>query len=408
MVQYDKKILNTLLDSYENSLLSKGENKVKIHIAFLFSKKTIPEYFDVSSLAYEDIHAEMKELERKGYIHIVWKKNNHIVQKILLNDLVVEDIYCYVKRTPKAINEHNTIQILEEMQKHYHTPLCTDFLKYLIHRITKGETVKEYIDIKTPDKTRQLIKAIMVIEQNQREFYIREFSIKYLKDSKVLEGLLPLIGKVFRQFSNEFQEMDIYAILAEYSIYNTPNYVYIKGSSGELRFHHSIIELSSLKQGFGISGEDLVSMKMEHLTHIKRIITIENLTTFFRWSEEDSIIIYLGGYHNSSRRKLLQVIYEQLPNAQYLHFGDIDVGGYEIYEDLCRKTDIPFQTYYMDLDTLKTYEKYAKTLTQNDKKRITALLTKHSDYSYMDVLKYMLNKNIKLEQECVLKENTKG
>ncbi len=408
MVQYDKKILNTLLDSYENSLLSKGENKVKIHINFPFSKKTIPEYFDVSSLAYEDIHAEMKELERKGYIYIVWKKGNHIVQKILLNDLVVEDIYAYLKRTPKAINEHNTIHILEEMQKYNHTPLCSDFLRYLIHRITKGETVKEYIDLKTPDKTRQLIKAITAIELNQTECYIREFSIKYLKDSKALEGLLPLIGKVFHQFTNQFNDMDIYAILAEYSIYNTPNYVYIKGSSGELCFHHSKIELSSLKQGIGISGDDLISMKMEHLTHIKRIITIENLTTFFRWTEEDSMIIYLGGYHNSSRRKLLQMLYKQLPHAQYLHFGDIDVGGYEIYEDLCKKTNIPFQTYCMDINTLKTYEKYAKTLTINDKKRITAILAKHGNYSYVDVLKYMLEKNIKLEQECVLKENTKG
>ncbi|OLR59402.1 hypothetical protein BHF70_07075 [Anaerostipes sp. 494a] len=31
--------------------------------------------------------------------------------------------------------------------------------------------------------------------------------------------------------------------------------------------------------------------------------------------------------------------------AEYLHFGDIDAGGYEIYENLCRKTGIPFGMY---------------------------------------------------------------
>ena len=34
MVQYDKMILNRLLDTYEASLLSTGENRRKIHIEF--------------------------------------------------------------------------------------------------------------------------------------------------------------------------------------------------------------------------------------------------------------------------------------------------------------------------------------------------------------------------------------
>ena len=50
MAHYDARMLNGLLDSYENSLLSRGENKVAIHIAFHFTKKTMPEYFNESSL----------------------------------------------------------------------------------------------------------------------------------------------------------------------------------------------------------------------------------------------------------------------------------------------------------------------------------------------------------------------
>ena len=54
-------------------------------------------------------------------------------------------------------------------------------------------------------------------------------------------------------------------------------------------------------------------------------------------------MIYLGGYHNSVRRKLLELLYQDFPKAEYLHFGDIDVGGFEIYRDLCRKTGIPLK-----------------------------------------------------------------
>ena len=49
-MRYDELILGNLLDSYENSLLSSGKNKVQIHISMSFSKKNMPEYFDESSL----------------------------------------------------------------------------------------------------------------------------------------------------------------------------------------------------------------------------------------------------------------------------------------------------------------------------------------------------------------------
>lgn len=74
MARYDKKIVNRLLDSYETSTLFGGKNKVAVHIAFPFNKRTIPAYFDESSLAYEEIHAAMQELERQNLINIRWKK----------------------------------------------------------------------------------------------------------------------------------------------------------------------------------------------------------------------------------------------------------------------------------------------------------------------------------------------
>ena len=132
------------------------------------------------------------------------------------------------------------------------------------------------------------------------------------------------------------------------------------------------------------------------------MITIENLTTFFRWEEEESLMIYLGGYHNSVRRILLQKIYHTFPDARYCHFGDIDVGGFLIYEDLCRKTGIPFTCYRMDLDTLTEYEAYGKELTENDRAGIERILKENPDVQYAEVLEYMLSAGVKLEQECIV------
>ena len=60
----ENKILNYLLDKYENSKLSRGENQRAIHIAFPFNKKTMPKYFDESSLEIETIHAAAGQARR--------------------------------------------------------------------------------------------------------------------------------------------------------------------------------------------------------------------------------------------------------------------------------------------------------------------------------------------------------
>lgn len=289
MAHYDIKILSALLDSYENSLLSKGENKVNIHIAFPFTKKTLPEYFNESSLAYDDIHAAVNELERKDFLSVVWKKgkSGHIIQKVILKEEHIDKVYSYLKRTPKA------------------------------------------------------------------------------------------------------------------------DYVYIKGE-GELSFHKgskAVVELACLEQGIGISGDDVENIKVSGKGRVRKVITIENLTTFFRWWEKNSLIIYLGGYHNSVRRELLNRVYQELPDAEYLHFGDIDIGGFEIYRDLCEKTGIPFQTYHMGIWELKQYEDYTKRLTENDKKRLQALKKNgwFGQRKIMQVLEYMEEKDMKLEQEVIRK-----
>ncbi len=412
MAQYDVKILSGLLDSYENSLLSQGENKVNIHIAFRFTKKTMPEYFNESSLAYDEIHAVVKELERKDFFSVVWKKEKagHIIQKVILKEEHIDQVYSYLKRTPKAdyVNLHlHFLAAWEQEQKE--DVIASKFAAYLKERIEKGKSVKEFIDLSDLEKTKNILAMLSLVENNKESCYIREFSIWHFADSKAFESQLGVLGKIIRRFKTDFADMDIYQILAEYNIYHTPDYVYIKGE-GELSFQKgrkTVVDLACLEQGIGISGADVKNIIVSGRGKVKKVITVENLTTFFRWQEENSLIIYLGGYHNSVRRELLSKVYQELPEAEYLHFGDIDIGGFEIYRDLCEKTGIPFQTYHMGIWELKQYEGYTKKLTENDKKRLQVLMGKEwfGQKGIAQVLEYMEEKDMKLEQEVIRKNS---
>ena len=94
--------------------------------------------------------------------------------------------------------------------------------------------------------------------------------------------------------------------------------------------------------------------------------------------------------------------------AEYLHFGDIDAGGFEIHRDLCARTKIPFSRFYMDLQTLKKYAGFGKPLTENDRVRLQKMLQtedsneQSADRELAEVVQYMLAHNLKLEQECIV------
>ena len=405
-MRYEERILQTLLDSYERSRLSRGENEVAVHIAFPITPKTMPIYFDENSLAYEEIHGTAGHLEEMGYTCSVWKggKKNRILQKIVLCDEKVDEIYRHLGRVPEKQMQQAQLAVLQELKTECSTPVARNFICWLMKRLEQGKTVKEYLNLDDTEGSRRLIRAIHKIETNQKEIYIREFSVQCFGDSKELEKKSGLIGKIFRRFSDDMEDMDNDVILAEYGIYRTPNYVYVKGS-GRLRIgtpEAYDIDLRSLRQGIGLSGEDLDGLEWKVDVSVKRIITIENLTTFFRWEEPDSVLIYLGGYHNAVRRKFLQKLYQVFPEAEYFHFGDIDVGGFEIYEDLCRRTGIPFTTYKMGISELEQYEQYTRELTENDRKRMDSLLNNEAYENVWPILRYMKEHGKKLEQESIL------
>ena len=109
---------------------------------FSFSKKTMPEYFNESSLAYDEIHGVAKELEGREFLTIVWKKGKegHIIEKVLLNTERIETVYQYLHRTPKAEDEKRQLKILKAwMDQGERAPVLISFLSYARQRIEGGK-----------------------------------------------------------------------------------------------------------------------------------------------------------------------------------------------------------------------------------------------------------------------------
>ena len=112
------------------------------------------------------------------------------------------------------------------------------------------------------------------------------------------------------------------------------------------------------------------------------------------------LCIYLAGYHSLRISKYLSKI-DRPEEKEWLHFGDIDPDGYMILRNLRNKTGLDFKPYQMSEEILSTYKKYSKKLERQDRTKAKTLI---AEEFYPNVLKYMLENDMKLEQEVVVIE----
>ena len=138
--------------------------------------------------------------------------------------------------------------------------------------------------------------------------------------------------------------------------------------------------------------------------HAGEFMTVENYTSYLRMKSKGCVFFYLGGYTARFQRDFLKKVYEGNRRIRYLHFGDIDAGGFSIYEHLRRITGIPFSMYRMSVEVLqdKRHASCLQPLTENDRKRLETLAGKTD---FHDIAVYMMEKNVKLEQEIVSLDN---
>lgn len=313
-------------------------------------------------------------------------------------------------------------------------PVIDLFVEEQLERLESGKKAsldgRSSIEREAAEAVLKLVEAVIT---NKKDILERELSIMVMSDSKTFEKqyrtrVCRFLTRYDKRWENEtWDEIEDerekqQIILEEYQVFANPSYVYLKGDgdlwfecSGE-KMHLSCEHAQGLSEtlrfeGYGeklhLSCEHPLALSSETLRKLKRIkiygeriITVENLTSFNRLpARNDSFYIYLSGYHNTVKQKLLQKIYkDQEAEKRWLHFGDIDPDGFYILESLRRGTGIDISPLWMGIDELKTYADYGKPLEENDRTKAKNLL---SYGKYTDVISYMLENNLKLEQEII-------
>ena len=395
-MEYSKDIISRLLDIYErrNGYAKRPEELRSIQFEV---SKEYPIYKDrYDNEKYRDINTAIEKNVAAGLI-IAEKDQTGRYSKIKLNIARVDDCYALLKRTSIPNQCKKVLSVLEK---------ANNVECLLIGRIVSDfcEQIKAYkklpydlgYDARRVGEVLQVLEAVTKLTS---ETYIRNFSTALFKDSKRFQReYRSTIESILFNYTDDVVEKD--DILGYYNLYENPTYVLIKGNT-RICFDESAIELSEMPGGIALSNGSLAGI---HKISVKadKVITVENLTTYHDCDEQDAVYIYLGGYHNTSKQKLLELIYENNGDKEYYHEGDLDVYGFLILENLISKTQIPFKPLLMDVETIERFYRAGlyKTLTARDRKMIDS--KKDGQLSaYKDVLEYMLTHDCKIEQESI-------
>lgn len=233
--------------------------------------------------------------------------------------------------------------------------------------------------------------------------YERDVAKKAVNDSK---GITPAVRVILERILTDCADEEMLETFAErkealggkagilplYGVIKTPEYIRAEGDM-TVTFPNGK-EFRTWGFPYLFSSKYLDDIRGIQ-AHCSRIITIENLTSYEDFQEENFLKIYTGGFLSFPARLLLRKIYNSNPDALYLHWSDIDCGGIRIFRQV--KRYIPSaMPYRMDITTLEEYAGYGTRLTVNDRDFLCRCV---DDPYFSDLAAYMLDNDIKLEQE---------
>ena len=390
MKQYAKEILINLIDKYERSKVSDGNNQIRVSVK-LATEKIFPKYLDNELFELrEKVNEAIEELISKCWI-VAKRSSNYTYSNITLpqKENVLSQIYLFLGREKKSDRRQKLTKLFTTFMSDGDETV-EKYCKKQLENLEQNKAVEffngDYEELKS------VLECCIALKKLPQEMYYRNFSVKQFGDSKKFEILQGKIGSLLFKYGN-FSEKE--SVFDELGLLKTPSYIHIKGNVSIFWKDGKCLDAAGLDGGVGISTTDvkkIVSVKIQD----EKIVTIENLTSFFSFSEPNVCAVYLGGFCNHLRREFLMKVYGAEPAKKYFHYGDIDAGGFYIFEHLRTTTGIPFAPLMMNVDTLRKYKPYWKELTKNDVSR----LQKIRSPIFQEVIAFMLKENCKLEQEA--------
>lgn len=398
MESYEKKLLVALVEKYRKSKKDNGTNVItrrtritpdKLYKAYKQNDGNLEKIEAVNQAVYRCKERGFLTFEQEGF--------SNEIRAIYLVDEKIEEIEQYLEENYQYEPRRAVKRHFEELIAAYEngSPIAGHECGKLKRMMEKNQLPQNYLQLE------DMLRAIVFIEKNERKLFLREASMLLYGDSKYLEeNVLHSVCRALREHlgrpcrEDELED----EILEDYHIVRESQKLCLKGDI-TIRMAGKELDLGAFADGVEFFSDELRQLEWIHI-HTPHFMTVENRTSWLRMKIPDTVLFYLGGYSTRSQRDFLKRICIDNPKLTFWHFGDIDAGGLYIHEHLCRVTGIPFKLYRMSRKELENphFQSCLRPLTQQDRVRLKSL---EKQETYRELVTYMLEQNVKLEQEIV-------
>ena len=398
MTSLEEQLLKALVERYRKSKKDQGTAK-KIRLTQIRPDLLYNRYSrnDGDLAKIEAVDKTVEACANKGFVTFTHKPYSSEIEKISLVDAKVEEIEKYLSEAcgyvPQTVKRQYMARLLQSYENRGRAA------KEECRRIRDG--LEKRHAITNQQQAEDLLRAADFIENNTEPLYLREASMLIFGDSKYLEKeVLGPVSSLLRDVYQEPEETNEMAdeILAKFHIIKEPQTISIKGNI-ILILNGSELNAGAFREGLTFRADELAGLT-DIRVQAKTWMTVENKTSYMRLARPETAYMYLGGFANRFQRDFIKKVFAENPSLEYRHFGDIDAGGFFIYDRLCKLTGVPFQMYRMGIEELRDsrYAACLHPLTQTDRRRLSSL---EGMEPYTETVQYMLAKNIKLEQEII-------
>ncbi len=398
-------ILNKLLEKYEKSK-SYTEN---VNRRILLKMSQIKEYNIEDYEKRQLWNSICVDLKNKGLINFDWEKfeENNILKSIWLIKDNIEEVYKEANRlNPKEgykviLRQCENINFSQEWLQHF----LEDIKNYMLER-QKESTLLPL------EKSKDILVALSEIDtmlaKNKNSVTLKRiFSIKCYNDSKYFErNIEKNIIRILKKYLN-LAELKDDEILAEIGITKYPEIIEFCGNINCI-INGKVVQYLSFTEGSYINSSAISKIEsIEFDSKIKKVIFIENKANYIdyiRDIREDELVIYHGGFYSPIKGEFFRKIYKSKHNrdVEYFHWSDIDIGGFQIFTRLKENIIPDLIPFKMDIETLKQYINSANSFDETYRDSLEKLMNDKRYELFWDVINFMLENNVKLEQEGII------
>lgn len=407
-------IMDLLLDKYERSTFFRDGRIPTRRFLLKFHDKGATEFplYDIEdSDSRITINQAVKGLANDGLVGFDWMRGEteHILARVWLKSEAIPKAYQAAGRRPKEDLVEDVKEELENLKEGLSLEWALAWCEDMLLRITETKRIPALLPGE-PKERELLFKALSGLEKEAGQAATaRIFSVKYLGDSKAFEKTVrPRLLSILRQYLEGDDDTRDEELLLSIGIVRYPEQFEFRGN---VRFESKAgrVDFRALHNGASLSSADLPLGTLHIDPKVTAILSIENRANYFAaltsHNDPNEVILYHGGQYGPARKGFFQAIQKAMPkDSTWHHWGDLDFGGFSMLARLRREIDPTIEPYRMDQKEVTAYRDHCSKVSKTYADKLLELSCKPELFDSQDVLRYLAENQIRLEQEALLLE----